>query len=120
MNLDPLHLGDLIKAIRHAGVWQVALELVLIGLFVYSVIRFLRGTRGARMLRGVAVLLLVLYLIVRISGAAMNLERIEFLYSRFLIFASVAMVVVFQPEIRRALMRLGETRLFRPLTSQIE
>ncbi len=116
---DLLHLGNFIRAIRLYGVWQVGIELVLIGIFVYSVIRFLRGTRGARMLKGVGVLLVVLYLIVRIFGATMNLERIEFLYGRFLFFASVALVVVFQPEIRRALMRLGETRLFRPLSAEI-
>ena len=66
------------------------------------------------------VLLVVLYLIVRIFGSAMNLDRIEFLYSKFLLVASLALAVVFQPEIRWALMRLGETRLFRPLTSQLD
>ncbi|MGA2498536.1 MAG: diadenylate cyclase CdaA [Tepidisphaeraceae bacterium] len=116
---DLLHLGNFIRAIRLYGVWQVGIELLLIGIFVYSVIRFLRGTRGARMLKGVGVLLVVLYLIVRLLGTTMKLERIEFLYGRFLVFASVALVVVFQPEIRRALMRLGETRLFKPLSSEI-
>src|SRR5436190_884070 len=118
MNFDFLHLGNLIQAVRQAGVWQVGIELALIGLFVYAVLRFLRGTRGARMLKGVGLLLISLYLVVRLFGADMNLERIDFLYSRFLIFASVALVVVFQPEIRRALMRLGETRFFRPLSTQ--
>ncbi|MFI5378107.1 MAG: diadenylate cyclase CdaA [Tepidisphaerales bacterium] len=119
MNLDLIHLGNFVRAIRLYGIWQVGIELLLIGIFVYSVLRFLRGTRGARMLKGVGVLLVVLYLIVRLLGTTMELKRIEFLYGRFLVFASLAMVVVFQPELRRALMRLGETRLFRPLSSEI-
>jgi diadenylate cyclase len=119
MNFDLIHLGNFVRAIRLYGIWQVGIELLLIGIFVYAVLRFLRGTRGARMLKGVGVLLVVLYLIVRMLGTTMKLERIEFLYGRFLVFASVALVVVFQPEIRRALMRLGETRLFRPLSSEI-
>lgn len=114
------HFQSLVRTIQNTGVWNVVIELGLIGLFVYSIIRFLRGTRGLRLLKGVGVLLVVLYLIVRIFGSAMNLDRIEFLYSKFLLVASLALAVVFQPEIRWALMRLGETRLFRPLTSQLD
>src|SRR6266550_4327840 len=100
--------------------WQIAIELLLIGSVVFWVIRFLRGTRGARMLKGVAFVLISLYLIVRLVGNQFGLNRIEFLYRQFLIFASLATVVVFQPELRRALMRLGETRLFRSWSSQID
>src|SRR5678816_2481304 len=100
--------------------WVVAIELLLIGLVVYWVLRFLRGTRGARMLRGVAFVLISLYLLVRIIGTQFGLDRIEFLYRQFLLFAAAACVVVFQPELRRALMRLGETRLFRGWSSQID
>src|SRR5207247_10647465 len=45
--------------------------------------------------------------------------RTASLYSRFLVAAGFAIVVVFQPELRRALMRLGETRLFRGFSSQL-
>jgi diadenylate cyclase len=98
----------------------VLIELILIGAVVWWVITFLRGTRGARMLKGVAFVLISLYLIVRLVGTQFGLTRIEFLYRQFLIFASVATVVVFQPELRRALMRLGETRLFRSWSSQVD
>src|SRR6059058_5267407 len=99
--------------------WQITVELFLIGAVVFWVIRFLRGTRGARMLKGVALVLITLYLIVRLVGTQFGLNRIEFLYREFLIFASLATVVVFQPELRRALMRLGETRLFRSWSNQL-
>jgi diadenylate cyclase len=107
------------RSVRAYPWWQVAIELLLIGAVVYWVIRFLRGTRGARMLKGVAFVLISLYLIVRLVGTQFGLNRIEFLYRQFLIFASLATVVVFQPELRRALMRLGETRLFRSWSNQL-
>jgi diadenylate cyclase len=107
------------RSVRAYPLWQVAIELLLIGAVVYWVIRFLRGTRGARMLKGVAFVLISLYLIVRLVGTQFGLNRVEFLYRQFLIFASVATVVVFQPELRRALMRLGETRLFRSWSNQV-
>ncbi len=107
-------------AVRAYHPGQVLIELILIGAVVWWVITFLRGTRGARMLKGVAFVLISLYLIVRLVGVQFGLTRIEFLYRQFLIFASVATVVVFQPELRRALMRLGETRLFRSWSSQVD
>jgi diadenylate cyclase len=108
------------RSVRAYPWWQVAIELILIGAVVYWVIRFLQGTRGARMLKGVAFVLISLYLIVRLVGTSLGLNRVELLYRQFLIFASVATVVVFQPELRRALMRLGETRLFRSWSSQVD
>jgi diadenylate cyclase len=112
-------LLNFVKALRVYGWWQVSIELVVIGALVYSVVRFLRGTHGARMVKGISVLLVALYLIVRLIGTELNLERIDFLYGKFLLYAAFATVVVFQPEIRRALMRLGETRLFRSFSAQI-
>lgn len=92
--------------------WIVALELLLIGVIVHSVIEFMRGTRGARLIKGTALFLVVAYAVIKLSGDRLN--RVEFLYSRLLVFATFAVVVVFQPELRRALIRLGEARLFRP------
>jgi len=93
--------------------------MLLIGLVVYSVVRFLRGTRGARLLKGIAFVLLGLFLIIRFIGGKFELDRIDFLYRQFLGFAAIAILVVFQPELRRALMRLGETRLFRSWSNQV-
>jgi diadenylate cyclase len=101
------------------GLWRVAIELLLIGAVVYWAIRFLHGTRGVRMLKGIAFILISLYLVVRLVAGQFGLESIEFLYGKFLLFASFAIVIVFQPELRRALMRLGETRLFRGWSSQV-
>ena len=119
MNNDLLNLLNFLRAVELHGAWVVGLELLVIGLFVYAILRFLRGTRGARMLKGVGFVLLVLYLVVRLLAQEYRLERIEFLYGKVLLFASFATVVVFQPELRRALMRLGETRLFSSFSHEI-
>jgi diadenylate cyclase len=118
---DPfLDFSGFLRALRTYHWWQVAIELLLIGLVVYWVLRFLRGTRGARMLKGIAFVLISVYLIVRLVSARFGLTEVQFLYTKFLFFASFAVVVVFQPELRRALMRLGETRLFRNWSQQID
>jgi diadenylate cyclase len=113
------NFSSFLRALGSYKPFSVALELLIIGTVVFWVIRFLRGTRGARMLKGVAFVLISLYLVVSLVGSQLGLDRIEFLYGRLLYFAFFAIVVVFQPELRRALMRLGETRLFRSWSSQI-
>ena len=108
-----LNLSGFVRAVRTYGWGHVATEMLLIGLVVFWVLRFLRGTRGARMLKGIAVVLIGLNVIVSLLGSTFHLDRLVFLYGKFLIGASFAVVVVFQPELRRALMRLGEASIFR-------
>ena len=112
------NISNFYHAVVAMGWWRVALELMLIGIVVFWVIRFLQGTRGARMLKGIAFVLITLYLLVTFAGNYFGLDRLVFLYEKFLLFASFALAVVFQPELRRGLMRLGETRLFRGFTDE--
>ncbi len=98
----------------------IAVELLLIGVFVWWVMRFLRGTRGARLIKGVALLLVTVYVIIQLLPENLEWERIRFLYGKFLLFVFIAVVVAFQPEVRRALIQIGQTRLFRGETGEIE
>lgn len=93
--------------------WQVALELLLIGVVTYLVIRFVQGTRAAGTLKGLFFLMVVGTLLTRILGQREAFQRLTFLYDNFLTFAAIALIVIFQPELRRGLTRLGETPLFR-------
>jgi diadenylate cyclase len=114
------NFSNFFRAVESYSRWRVATELLLIGTVVYYVVDFLRGTRGVRMLRGVAVILIGLFIIVKFGAAYAHLDEIDFLYTKFLNFAFFAVIVVFQPELRRALLRLGETRLFRGWSDQMQ
>ena len=91
----------------------VLVELSLIWLVVFAVVRFLRGTRGARVVKGLAILIVLATLLVQVFGGGDRLERLDFLYTNFLAVVTIMLVVIFQPELRRALVRLGEARLFK-------
>ena len=95
-------------------------QLLLIGVVVWLVLRFLRGTRGARLVKGAGLLLAAIYVTVRLLPKSDEWKRIEFLYGNFLFFALVAAVVAFQPELRRALTQIGQARLFRPAQGSVE
>jgi diadenylate cyclase len=119
MSDELFNFGEFFRAIGSYPWWTVAIELLIIGAVVYWVVMFLQGTRGARLLKGIAFLLVVLYVVVRLLAGRYGLQRLAFLYEKFLVAAGFAIIVVFQPEIRRALMRLSETRIFRSLNNQL-
>jgi len=91
----------------------VVVELLLIGVVVWWVMRFLKGTRGARLVKGVAVILATVYIVIRLLPEDFGWQRIKFLYTGFLLFAFVGIVVAFQPELRRILIQVGQTKFFR-------
>lgn len=103
----------------------VIAELLLIGLAVWWVSRFLRGTRGARLIKGFGLVFVTVYILIRLlprlfGGESAGWDRAEFLYSRFLFVAFVALIVAFQSELRRALIQLGHTSVFRSKRTQAE
>jgi diadenylate cyclase len=92
--------------------WTMVIELATIWLLVYVIATFLRDTRGGRALKGAALVFIVATLFIRIIVREDTFERLNYIYSGLVGFAALALVILFQPEIRRALVRLGETRWF--------
>lgn len=90
----------------------VLIELLVIWLLVLLIFNFLRGTRGARALKGAALIFIVATLFIRVVVREDTFERLNYIYSGFVGFAAIALVILFQPEIRRGLVRLGETTFF--------
>jgi len=110
-------LIDYCSRVARYDLWVVAIELVLIGLVVYWVVDFLEGTRGERLFRSVIFILIAGGLILNLVVKQLEFERLQFLYKGFLIFVLIIAVAAFQPEIRRALIRIGQPG-FLPGSSQ--
>ena len=109
--------------VRRVGTYDplvVAVQLLLIGAVVLLAMRFLRGTRGARLLKGAALLLAMIYVGIRLLPKNDDWKRIEFLYGHFLVFTLVAVVVAFQPELRRVLIQIGQARFFHGAQDRVE
>lgn len=93
--------------------YSVAAELFLIGIVVYTVLRFLEGTRGASVLQGGASLVIIGFLGIRVVADTLGLARIQVLYQYFVWAVFLTALVVFQPELRRGLVRIGERQWLR-------
>lgn len=98
---------------------EVLLELGIIWLVVFAIVRFIQGTRAAGAVKGLLLVLAVGTVAVRFLGGERSFERVSYLYDRFLALVAIGLVVIFQPELRRGLIRLGEARLFRPSPSEV-
>lgn len=92
---------------------EVVIELALIWVVIYAILRFVQGTRAAGALKGLLLVVILATIVSRFLGAGDSFQRLAFLVDRFLALFAIALVVIFQPELRRALVRLGETPFFR-------
>jgi len=83
--------------------WTGLFEILILAMGFYFLLKFFRGTRGSAILTGLAILFAVLILITKFT----NLLILNWLLQKLMIYLALAMVVIFQPEIRHALARLG-------------
>lgn len=111
-------LQQLVVRLSNYSIWEFAVEFLVIWAVVYVVWRFVHGTRAAGAVKGILVLVL-LTLALRVFMPGEHFQRLAFLYDNFLGFAALAAVIIFQPELRRALIRLGEAPFFRPTPSNV-
>ncbi len=112
-------LIDYFSRVARYDWWVVAIELFLIGLVVYWAVDFLEGTRGERLFRGVILILIAGFLILKLVVGRFAFERLQYLYGGFLIAVLIIAVAAFQPEIRRALIRIGRTRFLTSSSQQL-
>ncbi len=92
-------------------------EIFVLAAIFYYVFRLFKGTRGAAILSGLIIVYVALYAITVLS----HLDILNWLLSRLMLYISLAFVVIFQPEIRRVLAKLGRQPVWRSneISSQI-
>jgi diadenylate cyclase len=88
--------------------WQDILDILLVSFVLYRFFLLIKGTRAVQLLRGMLLLLLA-YLV----SHALGLNTITWLVQSTATMIIVAIPVVFQPELRRALAHIGQGDIFR-------
>lgn len=82
---------------------KMALEVFILTVVIYKTLYYLRGARGASVLAGITILLLVLTWL----SKQLRLDVINWLLTGIWGTLGAAMVIIFQPELRRAFAQLG-------------
>lgn len=115
-------IGNALQRISGYAWWEVAFELALIALVVWAILRFIEGTRAAGVMKGLVALVLIglaARIFLSLVGREEAFERLGYLLDRAGVVVAIGLVVVFQPELRRALTRLGEAPIFRSTPGEI-
>jgi diadenylate cyclase len=100
------------EVVRHLS-WLEILDVAVIALILYFVLRLVRGTQGTQIMVGLVVLLLIGTL-----ARTLNLVLLSWLFTNGAGLLAIAVIVIFQPELRRAVDQLGRLgRLGRPLSA---
>jgi diadenylate cyclase len=97
-------------------VWRPVVEILILTVGIYYVLRFIRGTRGAPVVTGFMVVLLAFVLV----SFLLKLKVLQYLLGAFSAFFILAVLVIFQPELRRMLAELGNLPLFATAHEQRE
>jgi len=79
------------------------IEILILTAMMYFIFRLFKGTRGSAILSGLIMLFVILSVITNLS----HLDVLNWLLSKLMLYITLAIVVIFQPEIRRVLARLG-------------
>ena len=95
------HVWSIIKTIQFRDI----IDILAIALIIFGLFRLLRDTRAIQLLKGIAFLFIVYFL-----SSLLELVMLSTLLRAFFEAAVVVIVVVFQPEIRKALEQMGRNK----------
>jgi len=86
--------------------WQDAVDIFIVTVILYQLLKWIRGTRAMMLVRGIAFIFIFYFI-----SSLLNLATIKFLMEKLATLFLIALIIVFQPEIRKALERLGRGNL---------
>ena len=109
-------LGRIFELFENVNPWMIGRslgEIFLIFMVVYVVLRIMQGTRGTSILRGLAFIIVLISVGVLFFVRKLQLHTINGLITEFVPVFIIPIIILFQPEFRRALLRLGQNPVFR-------
>lgn len=107
---------DWLLSIAAGFQFKDAVDIVIVALLIYGVIKLVRETRAGQLVKGL-LLLIVLFLIS--SSSFLGLMMVNQVLTYFFNFAFVALLIVFQPEVRKALEQMGRNNMGQSIANAV-
>ncbi|MBU9720174.1 MULTISPECIES: diadenylate cyclase CdaA [Bacillaceae] len=85
----------------------IVIDIALVTFVIYKLIMVVRGTRAVQLLKGITVILAVWFL-----SSTFQLYTLQWMMEQAVTYGLLAIIIIFQPELRRALEQLGRGRFF--------
>lgn len=92
------------------SIWKYlasTVDIILVWFVIYKLINLIKGTKAVQLLKGIIVILLV-----RVVSEFLGLKTLSWVMQQAINWGFLAIIIVFQPEVRRALEQLGRGRFF--------
>lgn len=83
------------------------LDILLVWYVIYKGLTLIRGTKAVQLLKGIFVIF-----IIRVATVVLGLETLGWITNQIIDWGFLAIIIIFQPEIRRALEQIGRGKLF--------
>jgi len=93
--------------------WRDVLDVAIVAVLLYQLLKLIRGTQAAQLLVGLGVIIAV-----GLAAEALNLRLLQFIFANGGQAIVIAAVILFQPELRRALDQVGRLGPVRSLLGQ--
>jgi diadenylate cyclase len=90
-------------------------EIAILALTCYAILRLLGKTRGSGVVRGLALITIGLFLVAQVIIASLDLAELGKIFDYLLTTVVVGLMIIFQPELRRGLLVLGRYPMLRYL-----
>ena len=97
-------LGESLTLLKIA---QIGIDIALVWYVLYKLIMLIRGTKAIQLLKGI-----VIVLGVRIASLVLDLQTLQWMTHQAILWGFLAIIILFQPELRRALEQLGRGSIF--------
>lgn len=88
--------------------WKAIVEIAILWFVMYRIMLFFQGTRAIQVLRGIIVLVFAFFI-----AQILRLETLDWLLTHLFGISVIAIMIIFQPEIRQGLARLGQQNIFK-------
>jgi diadenylate cyclase len=89
------------------AVWRPLLEIIFIWVLIYNLFRFFEGTRAMNVLMGLVAMAVIFNI-----AKYLNLHTINWVLTKMFAVGVVTFLIIFQPELRRGLARIGQSTFF--------
>lgn len=90
------------------------LDIAVVWYFIYKLIMLIKGTKAVQLMKGIIVILVIKFI-----SWFLNLQTVSYIMDQVINWGVLALVVIFQPEIRRGLEHIGRSSLFRRNSQEI-
>lgn len=98
---------DITNLISFINTWKPVIEILILWFVIYHIMLFFEGTRAIQVLRGIIILSVAFFMF-----QMMGFETLEWLLTKLFAISVIAILIIFHPEIRQGLARLGQRNIF--------